>query len=92
MLPGGASLARTTEQNKARKSNDFRDGLATGRKPSPEFLPVSIVLRIVFSIDSHCSCACGLSLALARACIVIGVNFPLQIDCIFSAVTCGNPD
>jgi hypothetical protein len=42
-----------------------------------------MVLRIVFSIGRHCSCAGGISPACARTCIVIGVNFPLQIDCIF---------
>ena len=46
---------------------------------APGFPIVSIVLRIVF----HCSCAGGVSPALAMACIVIGANFPLQIDCIF---------
>jgi hypothetical protein len=48
----------------------------------PVFFIASIVLRIVFSIASHCSCAGGFSLVVARACIVIGVDFPLQIDCI----------
>jgi len=45
-------------------------------------LTVSIVLRIVFSIACHCSCAGGFSLVPARPYIVIGVDFPLQIDCI----------
>src|SRR3984957_2849830 len=55
---------------------------------------VSIAPRIVFFIASHCSSYCfsidthcfrarNVSLVLARTCIVIGVNFPLQIDCIF---------
>jgi hypothetical protein len=48
----------------------------------PDFPLVSIVLRIVFSIVFHCCCASGFSVAVARACIVIGAHFPLQIDCI----------
>jgi hypothetical protein len=43
---------------------------------------VPIALRIAFSIDRHCSCAGAFSLARATFCIVIGVPFPLQIDCI----------
>ena len=52
------------------------------RQHAPGCPPVSIVLRIVFSIVIHCSCAGGFSLAVARTCIVVGANFPLQIDCI----------
>ena len=48
------------------------------------FPTVSIVLRIVIFVVFHCSCTSGFSLACARPCIVIGVDWPLQIDCIFS--------
>src|ERR1700689_3815434 len=43
----------------------------------PDFLPVSIVLRIVLFIASHCSCAGVFFVALSWPCIVIGGNFPL---------------
>jgi hypothetical protein len=51
----------------------------------------SIVLRIVFFIDTHCSCASGFSLARTMTCIVIGAHFPLQIDCILF-LQCAEPD
>ena len=56
------------------------------RQHAPGCPPVSIVLRPVFFSCFfpviHCSCAGGFSLAVARTCIVVGANFPLQIDCI----------
>jgi hypothetical protein len=45
-----------------------------------------------FSIDIHCSCARGVSLVFAKIYIADGVDFPLQIDCIFfSRLFCENP-
>jgi hypothetical protein len=46
----------------------------TGRRSARRSPTVSIVLRIVFSIASHCCCAGGFSLARARPCIVIGAH------------------
>jgi hypothetical protein len=47
------------------------------RRRAPGSPTVSIVLRIVFSIVSHCYCAGGFSIAVAMAYIVIGAHFPL---------------
>jgi len=55
------------------------------------FLLFPIVLRIVFAIDTHCSCADGFSLALARGCIADGVDLALQIACIFFGNFSGPP-
>src|SRR5262249_45149364 len=57
-------------------------------RPDP---PVSVAVRIVFSIARHCSCAVGFSLAVARPRIVIGAHFPLQIDCIWFAAPLPSP-
>jgi hypothetical protein len=43
----------------------------------------SIVLRIVVSLLPYCCCARGVSIAFARPYIADGVDYPLQIDCIF---------
>src|ERR1700722_375495 len=82
LRPGSSQFCeqpRSAWRQLARSAVACLSAVTTGRRSAPEFF---IVLRIVFSIAPHCSCASGFSLVSSRPCIVIGVNFPLQIHCI----------
>jgi hypothetical protein len=69
------------KQNKARKSNDFKDGL---RRPAPiaGSSSTALLFSIVFRIDPHCIRSNAFFLVFSKASIVKAANFPLQIDCI----------
>src|SRR5580658_414139 len=94
----GGGLAE--RQNKAirRNANDIsRASLGADAAPEPQpdasarlrFLPVSIVLRPVFSPVSSCSCAGGFSLVRASPCIVIVVKFSPVNRLYFILAACG---
>jgi hypothetical protein len=73
--------------SQARVASFPSSGVTTGRGHAPAFFIVFHCSLHCFSIDTHCSCAGGVSLAFAEPYIADGVDFPLQIDCIFSAAS-----
>jgi hypothetical protein len=64
-------------EREARGARRRSSGGTTGRRHASGFFIASIVLRIVFSIVSHCSCAGGFLLVLSRRCIVFRISFPI---------------
>src|ERR1700722_1563768 len=81
-----AELAERQNEAIRRNGSDINDALpatvgalfpTTSARYRAPIRIVSIVLRIVLFIVSHCSCAGGFFVALSRPCIVIGGNFPL---------------